>query len=86
MNDKRPQGTPQINDVVDINNWISSIYFHATGSYGSQRLEGEIISLVGSHEHKCKRIGNSEFGTSGLPTVDDNITPSYLDHIFKGTA
>lgn len=69
------KGLYQINNVVDINNYISLISMCPVGSYDFSRIQGEIVFRAGGQGESYKGIGKDTVSLEGIPVFCDGLGP-----------
>lgn len=71
------QGKPlyHVNNVVDINNYISLVSMFPVGSYDLSRIDGDVVFRVGGHNETYRGIGKAEINLEGIPVFTDNSGP-----------
>lgn len=71
------QGKPveSINNIVDLNNYLSLICGFPVGSYDRQKIVGEVFLKVAAAGDECATISKGVLSIAGLPALFDSQGP-----------
>jgi len=67
------KGIDSINNIVDINNLLSIVFFDSIGTYDVEKLVPSILFRIGKKDEDYRGIGRGPLNIENLPVLSDRI-------------